>query len=1703
MRQAFSTIFLFLAWICSVHAQSQSVRATIRVIQVLSTENAPGESDDYHFKFWLNGAQMGSCLTTSNNGPNQWINVNYSLIANKMETLSSTFTLETEAWEEDGCGEVCNYNDRTFCDDNLLCSRAPGGIQPVSFNAAIGGNAFSLGQFPPGNSSSNMIEIWYCGGRYRIRLLVTYTMPDPASISVSQNEPNTLPCGNGDLTLHTSVATGFIDQVNFAWSYQIFTGRTILGEIPNPSYCGDQFQCVQDPEFPQPLPGCCFEPPTIPGEVPEVISGSLPPTNAAINNGSQTVVLRSLPGFQNMTQKGSIIFFVRAIANSSSSGPAFSNAQFLDPPAPLVTGTITTSESCNRATGKRTGTINVAGVIGMGSYKYNLRPGHNNNSPCDPLDPDNPCFSGTVSGSTSGLDFSIINVPPGNFTLWLANEGGDVGVCFSTNNITVGELPELSLFAPSITNLVCYQQPDGQIQLQYAGGKGPYDFALNGQPTNQTGLFTGLAANSYDASVTDQCLQVKTQTVVVRQPAKVDVASSIVSAATCNSPANGRLALTVTETNGPFDISASSNFRFRILKGGNQVHESIIGTTTFLSPNLEIGNDYEYVIQEENGQECNGSRASFQILAPPSLGVVAIPTQTVSCAGLSDGKIQLTGSGGSNSFRYELLRVADNQLSSSPSGEFTGLREGNYTYTVFNNNPGCTDQFTAAFPVYLDEPDPLTVSFDPKNITCSGAGNGSITADVSGGTPLPGPGNLYNYSWQVDFGSGFSGIGTNANAIFGLDSATYRLRITDRNNCPLMSNTVKILEPPPLVIDNVIVNDIRCLGETGSVTINTTGGTPGYTFETSADAGNSFQALAPLPAGSYRVRVRDVNNCLTADPGIYTITDPPGTLTFTTQKRVYNGGYNISCFGGNNGEVTLTATGGNGPGYSGYEFAVGSGPFGSNNVLIGLTTAPTPVKVRDDRGCEVSQIINDLTQAPAITTVTSRKENVECFGAATGVLELTVGGGVGPFTFQNGPSPVQPLPLFNNLVAGTYTISITDANNCTVSYQDDVINLNPPLSVTPTITHAQCFNTASGSIGLAVAGGAAPYRYELGATTVNNPVTQLRAGSYRVAIIDTKGCRQETTDLIVNQPDSLMITSVLRNDIVCFGGTGSITMAAAGGTGTYQYQYSINAQPFVNFTGATPLTANRYRVQVRDANGCVTPFANEIEITTPPAALDFTFALSDYDGFNVSCFGGNNGSATIAPTGGNGSTYAGYLFAVNTLPYQAENLLGNLVAGPHTLFVRDARGCVTSKNISLTQASVPFTASIANQVNVACYNDTNGQVTLATSGGIAPFSFRNGSAPAQTSPQFMGLGVGSYTFNVFDKYNCNTSVATTIISTNPELLISASAVPVKCFGGTDGSVSVAVTGGTSPYAYAWTGQSPTSSTLTNVTAGSYTATVTDQTGCKISVTSAVTQPAAPLQIASINSLASCFDQANGGLTLNTTGGTPPYRFSVNNGTSFQGQNMFNGLAAGTFSLRVEDANACATTGIATVALRNNKPEPNFLAATKNYALDTLVLTEISIPKPDSLRWQFDPRAQIIDPNPAAPRIRFAQEGEYPVSMTSYFGNCGYTVTKVLNLRPYDPNRKPDNLPGVRPIEEFTVSPNPTTGEFSIYVRLNRQRNLSVILFDATGTVLFNQRFEEVKEVTLPGSLANAAAGLYIVRAITEAEAQEIRLIVNR
>ncbi len=1695
MKTIALTIFSVIWWVAA-QAQSQSVRATIRVVGVYSTD-----ASNFNFKFWLNGTQISGC-DGSLRSPGAWMPHNYPIITNRSETLASEFVLEAEAWEETGCGQVCNCNNQILCNDRKLCSRAPGGIQPVGFNPAIGGSSFSLGQFPPGNNSSNMIEIWYCGGRYRVRLSVTYTMPDPAPIGISQNVPNTLPCGNGDLTLHTSVATGFLDQVNFAWSYRIFTGRMIPGEIPNPDYCGDQFQCVQDPIFPQELPGCCFEPPTIPGEVPEVFSGSLPSTNAAVDNGSQTVVLRSLPGFQNMTQKGTIFFSVWATANNSSSGPTFSNAQFLDPPAPLVTGAITPFESCNRVTGKNNGIIQVAGVVGLGSYRYNLRPGHNNNNPCDPLDPSNPCFSGTVSGSTSGVNFSILHVPAGDFTLWLANEGGDVGVCSSLYNVTVDELPALTLEAPAITNLTCHQQATGQLQIQYSGGKGPFDFTLSGQPPNQTGLFPGLSAGSYEATVKDQCLQLLTQPIEVKQPAKVNVQSTVISPATCVTPGNGQVAVSITETTGPYDVSSTTNFHFRILKGGALLQQVTTASTSFLSNNLAIGDDYEYFVTEENGLACNGSSGTFQIAAPPVLAVTAALLDSVRCAGGADGQLRLTGAGGSNLFRYELVRLSDNQTLNSPTGAFVNLREGNYRVVVFNNSPGCTDAFTAPNPFHMPEPAPLSANLDKFDISCTGAGDGKIDATVQGGTRPFQPGQPYGYFWEADFGFGFSSFQSGTNRLTDLDTGTYRVRIKDKNNCELISPSVKILEPQPLVINNITVSDIRCLGDTGSITINASGGTPGYVFETSADGGVSFQALTPLTAGSYRARVRDANNCTTADPGNYVITDPPSALTFTVQKRVYNGGFNISCFGGNNGEVTLLPAGGNGPGYSGYEFAVGTGPFGSNNVLTGLTLAAVPVKVRDDRGCEVSQIINDLTQAPAITTITSLKENVECFGASTGRLELGVTGGVGPFTYQLGTQPPQPQPLFQNLMAGNYSFAITDANGCALNYQDDIINLNPPLAVTPTLAHVRCFNTATGSIALAVSGGAAPYQYELAGNTVTNPVANLSAGSYRIAIIDNEGCRQETTDLLLTQPDELLITNVTRQDIVCFGETGSIALTATGGAGAYLFEYATGGNPFSSFTSSTPLNANTYNVRVRDGNDCIATHPNPVNITAPPAALDFSFTLSDYDGFNISCFGGDNGFANLLPTGGNGNTYSGYTFAVDGGPFQSAPVIDRLQAGNRSFSVRDDRGCIVSKSVVLTQATIPFTLSAVKE-DVRCFNDLTGRITVSTSGGIAPYQFQLGSSPAQTGNQFGNLGVGDYTITALDKYACNATAAVSIVSLNPEIIATSTVQHVRCFGGQDGSVSLTVSGGMAPLSYAWAGQSATTSTLTSVRAGTYTATITDQAGCFIQRTATVNQPTAALQLGPATALAACYDQANGALTLNATGGTPPYRFSINSGTTYQPGNVFGALPAGVYNLKIEDANACNSTGNATIGQRNSRPEPNFLVASKNYALDTLVLTEIGIPKPDAVSWQFDPRAIIIDPNPAAPRIRFLEEGSYTISLTSFFGDCAYVTTKTIRLQPYDPNRKPDNLPGVRPIEQFSVTPNPTTGEFSVYVKLNKKRNLSLVVFDATGIRMFTQNFEDVQEVTLPGSLANAAAGLYIVRAITEAEAKEVRLIVNR
>jgi PKD repeat protein len=160
-----------------------------------------------------------------------------------------------------------------------------------------------------------------------------------------------------------------------------------------------------------------------------------------------------------------------------------------------------------------------------------------------------------------------------------------------------------------------------------------------------------------------------------------------------------------------------------------------------------------------------------------------------------------------------------------------------------------------------------------------------------------------------------------------------------------------------------------------------------------------------------------------------------------------------------------------------------------------------------------------------------------------------------------------------------------------------------------------------------------------------------------------------------------------------------------------------------------------------------------------------------------------------------------------------------------------------------------------------------------------------------------------------------------------------------------------------------------------------------------------------------------------------------------------------------------------------------------------------LITEISVPKPDSIFWTFDPQATIISNDEWNPQIKFSEAGTYVVSMTGYFSGCDYSVTKELFVSPFDPNAISN--PSVKPITSVVVTPNPSTGEFDVSILLNKKRNLSVVVYDMIGASHYTNSWENVQEVKQRITLNSVSSGIYLLRVITETDAADTRIVINK
>src|SRR5262245_7915080 len=558
-------------------------------------------------------------------------------------------------------------------------------------------------------------------------------------------------------------------------------------------------------------------------------------------------------------------------------------------------------------------------------------------------------------------------------------------------------------------------------------------------------------------------------------------------------------------------------------------------------------------------------------------------------------------------------------------------------------------------------------------------------------------------------------------------------------------------------------------------------------------------------------------------------------------------------------------------------------------------------------GCSAADTVSlTVNQNP---TVTETHTDVSCNGATDGSIDITVTGGKTPYSFLWSDGPT--IEDRTGLGAGTYTVTVTDANGCTGT---KTVTINAPTAVTLDLTKqdVSCFGASDGSVTATFGGGTPPYQVQIdagGFTTESSPktFTGLAAGSHTVDMKDAHGCAIQKS-ITVGTPTAVTL-DLTKQDVSCFGASdGSVTATFGGGTPPYQVQ--IDAGGFTTETSPktfTGLAAGSHTVDMKDAHGCA--IQKSIEVGTPTAV---TLDLTKQD---VSCFGASDGSVT-ATFGGGTPPYQVQIDAGGFTTETSPKTFTGLAAGSHTVDMKDAHGCAIQKSIDVGTPTA-VTLDLTKQ-DVSCFGASDGSVTATFGGGTPPYQVQidAGGFTTETSPKtFTGLAAGSHTVDMKDAHGC--AIQKSIdVGTPTAVTLDLTKQDVSCFGASDGSVTATFGGGTPPYQVQidaggfTTEASP--KTFTGLAAGSHTVDMKDAHGCAIQKSIEVGTPTA-VTLDLTKQDVSCFGASDGSVTATFGGGTPPYQVQIDAGgfTTETSPKTFTGLAAGSHTVDMKDAHGCA------------------------------------------------------------------------------------------------------------------------------------------------------------------------------------------------
>lgn len=1319
-------------------------------------------------------------------------------------------------------------------------------------------------------------------------------------------------------------------------------------------------------------------------------------------------------------------------------------------------------------------------------------------------------LNGSVYVANKSNEFN--NLKQGNYLVTLTR-----GNHLYSQSFEIKEpVSSLTLFAKPITiksingvdyHLTCSGGSDGKVDLTVAGGWGGYQYAsVESDVWSSVPSLNALKAGKHTFKVKDaQGCTLTSEPVVLNESISLPTFEVLAKEQTSTNGSVSNL-LSLKPSGGVPTYSME-------LKGVEPKPRTSVGSGDKVDFRFNSIGEFSAILTDQLGCQ-HAEKFGFEGVYKRILFDKTVTD--VTCAGKSTGRIAISNPQGA--YIYRLIK--DGVSYPMKDMAFDGLAQGWYDLEVTDS------EFTYKATLEVKELGKrITLDASPSevgridgtayNIACSGDHSGKVNLTASNG--------YSGYSYRI---AGGGDQWSSSSTFDRLSAGKYTFEVMDGNGCLGLSDLVQINELPTKPSIEIVDKSQKFVY--GSIlqglSAHAKGGRPDYIFtfegvdgQRSNVAENSNVDYSFDKKGSFTLKVTDSFGCTV---------DKPLDFEGADQKIIFKKAVHpVSCYGGNDGKIELSdlqdsysielRTGGDvltGAGYSydklssgTYEIGASIGEFLYKERVVLNEPDKLSYTAKVDPSCH-----NTLTGKITVSSNNNSGANSYSFSLVKDGTPMAskISGMTDGFTFDN-------------LAEGNYKIIATNTKDYCKDSDTYTVNGLTIQKLEP-LTYSLDAQHSCNSIQAQVKGnfviGSRTFDLDLEhlnpagnewvsekrvqvSGSVSSVALPVSPGVYRFKTTDANfGCLDYTNSIEVYPAPQ--ITKAIVKDEICYGTKGMLTAAATGGSGKLSLYVGIK-DFFSLFKDTTYLAPENYTLKVvDDETGCTLVRKGGLVINGAAEPFKFNITPSLYGSYNIDCSGSRTGRMAVNLTGGGvleAVTYGDSKFTTRKFS------LEELSSGWHRFTASDSFGCTIKDSIELKQPLPLNLAMAESTLNLGCSNAKGGMVKLLASGGAGGYLYSINQQPFAEVRNFENLAVGAYGFRVKDSNGCISQLNTSVDTKFTPFDLHLDVQNVTCFGANNGRVS-AVTEGGATYAYKWHSDGSFGTELTKLSPGTYGVTATTVNGCSKDLFAQITQPE-KLSF-SFTAKSACPGEVNGVVNFDATGGTKPYTFLLND-KPFGSIGKDISAAYGLYIAKVVDANGCMEMQSLDIGKKEGSIAANFLVATTSATSDTLVLVDVCNPMPDRIKWDFSndgsPIRRINPEEDVAPLVRFEKEGDYRIGMTAFYGDCEYTVSKVISVKNGVVSDGTKTFVfGARGIKHFEVFPNPSKGVSKFRIMLYQPQEVVLQILNLLGQQVSVQELpsSSITEGTI--ELNPSTPGAYIVRVMlkNKKDYREVKVVVQ-